>query len=291
MASNEKARVNKLNEDARFFGGPDAPQLDIYDVRAIINFYDRKCLDPDCPTPNEPATSPDHVIPLALGGENKLENLQLLHVNCNKRKGDKVMDFRQGKVCTPDYKAQFVPEIAENKGTYKKHDWAKLENEYITTNQSQRELALKYDIDPAIIGRFASANNWTEKRQQFISETSAKVTEIVSRTRAEQQVAALDVLDVIISLGLQEMASGKAKVTPTATIDALKFREVKGGGIDSRREDIVKSWQDVARDLGVKPEDVIAEFNRTAAGYERGDDSDSRASGFEEQEAGAGWTD
>ena len=105
MASNERAIVNNLNERARFFGGPDAPQLTIYDVRAVLQFFDRK----SCKS-GEPATSLDHVNPLSLGGENIVENLQVLTVSENKGKGDKEIDYRKGKICTAEYVANYIEE-------------------------------------------------------------------------------------------------------------------------------------------------------------------------------------
>jgi hypothetical protein len=91
MSSKEKAIVNHLNERARFFGGESAPQLDIYDVRAVLRIYQHTCLK----CGYKPATSLDHVKPLRLGGSNTLDNLQLLCDNCIKNKEDNE-DYRNG---------------------------------------------------------------------------------------------------------------------------------------------------------------------------------------------------
>lgn len=40
----------------------------------------------------------DHVIPVALGGTNAFENLQLLCRPCNRRKGSRLVDRRQGVI-------------------------------------------------------------------------------------------------------------------------------------------------------------------------------------------------
>jgi gas vesicle protein len=282
MASRERAIVNNLNERARFYGQSD--ELTIEDVRGILHFFDYK----SCKS-GEMATSLDHVKPLALGGENKVENIQVLTVNENKQKGDEEIDYRKGRICTPEYIAEFLQDGLKDKRI--KHDWMQLEHEYITTNCSQRDLSAKHSIDPATIGHYASTNNWAEKRQQFVSETSARVQEIVSQSRAENNIAALDLCDSIVSQFMQEMAKGKAKVTASDAIAAARFRSVLNGGIDSRREEVVKDWRDYAKDLGVNPQDVIAEFERVAASHEPGRETDHRPSGIGEEETGAGWTD
>jgi hypothetical protein len=53
----------------------------------------------------KPATSVDHVIPLVSGGENKLQNTQLLCVECNKKKGDSATDYRDGNICPNEFVA------------------------------------------------------------------------------------------------------------------------------------------------------------------------------------------
>lgn len=116
MATNETKIVQNLNNRARFFGGEDAPQLTMYHVRAALDFYHRKCQDPHCPTPDKLAYSMDHYRPLSDGGANELENIIVLHTNCNKRKGDKIVNWKISAFCPNDYVNRFLPKrlIAEN---------------------------------------------------------------------------------------------------------------------------------------------------------------------------------
>ena len=51
-----------------------------------------KCLNPSCKT-GKPLTI-DHIVPIHLGGENKLSNLQTLCKSCNSSKGTKIIDYR-----------------------------------------------------------------------------------------------------------------------------------------------------------------------------------------------------
>ena len=44
----------------------------------------------------EPDPTVDHVIPLALGGPNTIENVQVLCASCNSEKGGATTDYRQG---------------------------------------------------------------------------------------------------------------------------------------------------------------------------------------------------
>jgi hypothetical protein len=280
MAGLPKARVNNLNQRMHDIGVFDQ-DLALEDATAINAFYDYTCLK--CGAPR--SISLDHVKPIMSGGTNTRDNIQNLCESCNKGKGQREEDYRKGRIVPAD----FVAPTAQDKRI--KHDWMQLEHEYIVTNCSQRDLAQKYSIDVSVIGLHASANDWTEKRKQFASETQARVNEIVAQSRAENNVAALDLCDSIVSQFMQEMAKGKSKVTASDAIAAARFRSVLQGGIDSRREEVVKDWRDYAKDLGVKPEDVIAEFERTAAGYESGDDSSRKTPSIGEEEAGVGWSD
>lgn len=94
MASRTRARINNLNDRAREVGQSDELSLD--DLNALKTFYDFTCLK--CGA--KPAISPDHVVPLALGGTNTVENLQLLCERCNKAKRAKSHDYRNGKILT-----------------------------------------------------------------------------------------------------------------------------------------------------------------------------------------------
>ena len=61
--------------------------------RKLVAFYENRCL---CcrETFDAHALEADHVTPIALGGDNTIFNLQPLCQPCNRRKSDKVVDYR-----------------------------------------------------------------------------------------------------------------------------------------------------------------------------------------------------
>lgn len=61
---------------------------------ALCGRYGNVCLS--CGSGDRPLT-PDHVVPLSLGGSNLIANIQPLCRTCNSRKNVKVVDYRSGR--------------------------------------------------------------------------------------------------------------------------------------------------------------------------------------------------
>lgn len=59
--------------------------------RNLCKFYQDTCL---CCGANDKPLTPDHVIPLACGGSNRIDNIQPLCLSCNLKKGTKTIDYR-----------------------------------------------------------------------------------------------------------------------------------------------------------------------------------------------------
>jgi hypothetical protein len=121
MADSPHAIRVSLNRRAREVGIFDQ-ELSMEELAAVRAFYDFTCLK----CGKKPATSIDHVIPLSEGGQNTIDNLQLLCTNCNKAKGKKEGDYRKGRIVPADYVA---PEYADY--SYEMNDE---ENSYKSAN-------------------------------------------------------------------------------------------------------------------------------------------------------------
>jgi hypothetical protein len=131
MADRPHAIRNDLNRRAREVGLFDQ-ELTLEDLAAVRAFYNFTCLK----CGKRPATSIDHVKPLSEGGQNTLENLQLLCTNDNKAKGNKEEDYRNGKVVPADY-------VAQNHAEYN-YEMNDEENNYESANGEISEV-VSYD--------------------------------------------------------------------------------------------------------------------------------------------------
>jgi hypothetical protein len=74
------------------------------ELAAVRAFYDFTCLK----CGKKPATSIDHVKALKEGGQNTLDNLQLLCNPCNRTKGKKEEDYRKGRILTPELVSEYA---------------------------------------------------------------------------------------------------------------------------------------------------------------------------------------
>lgn len=265
MASNERAIVNNLNERARFFGGPDAPQLTIYDVRAVLQFFDRK----SCKS-GEPATSLDHVNPLSLGGENIVENLQVLTKNENKAKGDKEIDYRKGNICTPDFVAEYMREYETSttptKEAYKKHDWDEIEWEFVSSDATIRELAKKHSVSLSHIGMVSSRENWLKKRENYRNKLGTKALE-------DALEEGIDLRLEISRTTLDFLKLWRRQANRIGNQDLIKLLELgaRASGLElDKRSVTLKDWRDVG-DLVGNVDDIQQFASAAASDYFEGD--------------------
>lgn len=61
--------------------------------KSVLDKYGRRCL---CCRRDDVTISMDHVVPLAVGGTNTVDNVQPLCRSCNSKKGTKTIDYRKG---------------------------------------------------------------------------------------------------------------------------------------------------------------------------------------------------
>lgn len=64
-------------------------------------------------------------------------------------------------------------------------DWKTIETEYVTTDISHRELAIKYGIGRSRLSQYASKEKWSEKRDKHRAKTVAKAVNAVGTKQAE----------------------------------------------------------------------------------------------------------
>lgn len=85
--------------------------FDRQDLSSILERYGEKCQKCN----SEDNLSIDHIIPLALGGNNSVENIQILCKSCNSKKSTKAIDYRGGIALEVDTNG-----IEQYPGYYKK---------------------------------------------------------------------------------------------------------------------------------------------------------------------------
>lgn len=277
MASRTRARINNLNSRAREVGA--AGVLTLEDIDALKAFYDFTCLK--CGT--KPAISPDHVKPLAAGGENTVENLQLLCETCNKGKGDLEQDYRRGKVLTPDLVPQFAKsqEQTPTKQTYKRHDWDAIRFEYVTTEKTLEELADEFGAHISQVLARSAREHWQEQRKKFsinlVYETQQEVKEIA---KSEGISAIMETARVLrAAIDRWEFDGNKAKLGEI--VDGLKLLAAMQGETTERHNVNVSEQPDDAA--------ILARINSVFdAGEEERTYAPAESLG---DESGAGWTD
>ena len=69
--------------------------ISIQEWEHLLDFYDYKCL---CCKRTDTKLTLDHVVPLKLGGENKITNAQPLCGSCNSSKGARIIDYRPERI-------------------------------------------------------------------------------------------------------------------------------------------------------------------------------------------------
>lgn len=84
-------QVSACNKRAFEFGQPD--KIKVEDWISMKKFYESKCL---CCGKHEPeiVLTIDHIIPLTLGGNNTMDNIQPLCKSCNRKKMQKTTNYK-----------------------------------------------------------------------------------------------------------------------------------------------------------------------------------------------------
>lgn len=101
-------------------------------------------------------------------------------------------------------------------------DWAALKQEYMTSTQSLRALAKKYNTSYTRISMHSRAEGWVEARRQFVAKTESKVMEKASEKAADASVMLYETALDAMSL-LKDLMKGATELSDVKTVTgALK---------------------------------------------------------------------
>jgi hypothetical protein len=274
MADKSNAIKNDLNRRAREVGIFDQ-ELTLQDLAAVRAFYDFTCLK----CSKKPAKSIDHVIPLNEGGQNTLDNLQLLCEGCNKGKGANSDDYRKGSIVPADFVAPDEDRF-ETKGKTRRTrtDWNAVRLQYVTGNMSLRDLAEIEGI-PFSTLRYQSteSGDWNQQREEHRN----KVVTLSEQAIAEKEVSARS---LTFDLGVEIVNDWRRNIKRTTTAaevtGILKVLLTLQGNPTDRIEHVDAEQSEAA---------VLARINRAFDPREE-ETSYTRLGDFGE-DSGAGWSD
>jgi 5-methylcytosine-specific restriction endonuclease McrA len=102
-ANADRSKIHKQRRKARKLG--QGGTFTLQEWQALCLTFENRCLA--CGATGK--LTPDHVIPLARGGRNDIENIQPLCLTCNLQKGTKTTDYRD-----PEQLAAFIASLRSN---------------------------------------------------------------------------------------------------------------------------------------------------------------------------------
>lgn len=208
-----------------------------------------------CPYCQAKVKEVDHRVPLSRGGAHALDNLQMLCLQCNRSKGDKLEEeFRQYLVDNPrppEYRpdeAVLRPEVVDSSGvSRRRYRTRSLFTDYSSEGLwSLEEFKQKYlsIADPTeyrvALQLLGSWKHWKKlSRQRFLSG-------LLREVRAELKVA-------LRSAAVQRLLSTEnvaaVKLIATEDIDFLTPAPKQGVGRPRKQEDALDETDDIQSDL------------------------------------------
>lgn len=166
-----------------------------------------------------------------------------------------------------------------------KHDWSAIETEYVTTQQSLRDLAAQHNVSLRQLGGEASERDWQRKREEhsnkIATERENKVADELSSELAAQDLDAVRELVRVAQLAIKRWESDGHKAGFRDILEALKVIGANQGAVTAR----------TAMSVADEPDDrAVMERIRNVFDGARARRDQQAASDFGD-EAGAGWTD
>lgn len=107
-----------------------------------------------------------------------------------------------------------------------KHDYTKLEQEFVTSKISIRELGRRNDIPFGSIAEYARSHDWTGKRAAYQSSLSRRTYERVADEIAHEDAAitkeSVLVLRATLRRYAEQLRDGAISVTPKDAVMAIQ---------------------------------------------------------------------
>ena len=126
-------------------------------------------------------------------------------------------------------------------------DWEKIKAEYLTTDTSYRELAQKYGVNYATIGKKASKEGWQTQRQQQANKTLTKMLAADTKQKVDRATRLKTVADKLLDK-VEALVADDDRLTATAIknlSDALK--NIKEAQMIRTQEDIDEQKARIAK--------------------------------------------
>lgn len=140
-------------------------------------------------------------------------------------------------------------------------DWERLKQEYITTDISYRKLAEKYDAPLSTLMTRGSKEGWVALREQFKSESVAKIIDLESDKQAHRMKRLLTVSDKLLKAVEDAVDSFQAG---ELLLDKSALKQLSGTIKD------IKEIQSIKTALDIEEQKArIANLKRQAAAEEK----------------------
>lgn len=161
-----------------------------------------------------------------------------------------------------------------------KRNWDRIRLDYVTGEITLKALAERERVAVSVINGRSQKECWIEQKESYRRRIVAESQRIIASEEIDARILAARLANAMTKKYLEhiERAETPAPISQEV-MDSLRQLAVLQGYATKRDEHVMKDWRDIAKGLGLEPEEVLAEFERVAAGAEPNLDSDRGADG------------
>ena len=123
-------------------------------------------------------------------------------------------------------------------------DWDKIEQEYITTNATYKELAEKYNVDLYMLKSKGRAGNWFDRKRQYFVENNMQLKGF-SNLKTSRERTAEEVRANAQKGGINSGKTRKGKKSARECMNALLNLDIKDEKIRKSLEDFGVGTEDL----------------------------------------------